>query len=68
MPHVEQVLSWLIEGRREDLNVEADEAFVSVEAARHALEASPAELRAMGATRATLVDRGRIVEVRDLHP
>ncbi len=68
MPRVEQVLSWLIEGRREDVNVEADEAFASVEAARHALEASLDDLRAMGATRARLVDRGRIVEVRDIHP
>ncbi len=65
---MEQVLSWLIEGRRYEVNVAADEAFASVEAARHALEASLDDLRAMGATRATLVDRGRVVEVRDLHP
>ncbi len=65
---MEQVLSWLIEGRRQDVNVEADETFASAEAARDALEASLDDLRAMGATRATLVGRGRIVEVRDLHP
>ncbi len=65
---MEQALSWRIDGRRQDVNVEADEIFASVQAAEHALEASLDDLLAMGATRATLVDRGQIVEVRDLHP
>jgi hypothetical protein len=64
---MDTVLTWLIEGRRGFVNLEADETFASTEAARSALEASLADLRAVGATRATLLDRGRVVEVRDLH-
>jgi hypothetical protein len=63
---MDTLLTWLIEGRREFVNLAADETFSSTEAARSALEVSLDDLRASGATRATLLDRGRVVEVRDL--
>lgn len=63
---MDTLLTWVIEVRREFVNLAADETFTSTEAARRALEASLADLRASGATRATLLDRGQVVEVRDL--
>lgn len=63
---MDTLLTWVIEGRREFVNLAADETFTSTEAAMRALEASLGDLRASGATRATLLDRGQVVEVRDL--
>lgn len=64
--HLDTLLTWVIDGRRDFVILAADQTFTSTEAARSALEDSLADLRASGATRATLLNRGQAVEQRDL--
>jgi hypothetical protein len=67
---VDVVFTWIFDRRSEQdgepLDLEADGAFCSADEARRALQASRADLLSLGATRATLLDRSRVVEVHAL--